>query len=164
MITLQEHDFITILRQKMYLPSAVSETAMLSQIQTKLEMAYPGEQKYPRRMDVQFALPRRNNSAFFLNVEINRGAAYNELKLSRMLDPRLVERCDRVLGRENYLNILICGTNARRGQAYGELTRYVKPCPETNLMVIICSLDLTDDDARKVGIKLRKLSRQLMGL
>jgi hypothetical protein len=116
-------------------------------------------------MDLQFALPRRNGRSFFLNVEINCGAAYSEQKRTRMLDPHLVERCDRVYGHGNYLNVLIVGTKVHpKTQRYRELERYFEPDRTHNLWVIMCSEAFSEADIEFIGERLRRMSRKVMGL
>jgi hypothetical protein len=166
MLTTQlESSFFNRIKTALFRPNRVMEAAILSKIQAVEGCAYPGELRWPRRMDGQFVLPRRARRHFKLNIEINRGDSYNEMKRSRMLDPHLVERCDRVYGHGNYLNVLIVGTDAKpTSQRYQELSRYFTPNREFNLLVIPCSSQLDAADARKVGDVLRNLSRTVMGL
>lgn len=166
MLTTQlESSFFNRIKTALFRPNRVMEAAVLSKIQSVEGCAYPGELRWPRRMDGQFVLPRSARRPFKLNIEINRGDAYNEAKRSRMLDPHLVERCDRVYGHNNYLNVLIVGTDSKpTSQRYQELARYLTPNREFNLLVIPCSSRLDAADARQVGEILRTHARAVMGL
>jgi hypothetical protein len=165
MLTRLERSIANNIRPIILRPSNLRETAILAPIQTKENVAYPGELKYPRRMDLQLALPLRNGRSFLLNIEINRGAAYSELKRSRMLDPHLVERCDRVHGHNNYLTVLIVGTNVKpSSQHYKEMERYFTPDRTYNLWVIPCSENFTREEVADVGNRIRNKARLIMGL
>lgn len=165
MLTRLERSVAASIRSIIHRPNNLRETAIMAAIQTKENVAYPGELKYPRRMDLQLALPLRNGRSFLLNIEINRGAAYSELKRSRMLDPHLVERCDRVYGHNNYLNVLIVGSNVKTtSQHYKEMERYRTPDRTYNLWVLPCSESFNREEVAEIGSRIRNRARLIMGL
>lgn len=165
MLTNLELDVANALTEDLYRPNSIREAVVLAGIRHELDSAYPGELVHPRRMDVQYILPRRNGRDFFLNIEINRGGAYSELKRSRMLDPHLVERCDRIYGHSNYLNVMVVGAKVNPDtQRHRELARYFTPNRTYNLWVIMCSEAFSEPDIEFVGDRLRNMARKVMGL